>query len=267
MLNSVADKDEEYIHLLLEPIAKCKNYQPRFGGGGGLTLSEFQKLYQADPFYSWFGLDSPLMYSAHKAAGGITSVYRQIGIGCQKLWQRILMDSLGLTAEQSAWSYQIQTTTGKPRTLSLDARITIADVQPLEKRQILIQWLQAACYATGVSEEISRVVKGVVFEVRQGYKSKDAKRQNADLSNAVAAYSAAYLPVLLLLSNQIDSDVANRYRNARLLILHGTIGGATTESTYEFCRQIIGYDLADFFQRHSFRFKSEVESVLQILLQ
>ncbi|HIK09261.1 MAG TPA: hypothetical protein IGS52_03165 [Oscillatoriaceae cyanobacterium M33_DOE_052] len=267
MLKPSSDKDEEYIHLLLEPIAKCKNYQPRFGGGTGLTLSEFQRLYQADPFYSWFGLDSPLMYSAHKAAGGITSVYRQIGIGCQRLWQRILMDSLGLTAEQSAWSYQIQTTTGKPRTLSLDARITIKDVQTPQPRQILIDWLQDACRTTGVSEEISRVVKGVVFEVRQGYKSKDAKRQNADISNAAAAYSAAYLPVLLLLSNQIDADVANRYRNARLLILNGTIGGFATDSTYEFCRQIIGYDLADFFQRHSLRFKTEVESVLAMLLQ
>jgi len=30
-------------------------------------LQEFQALYQADPFYNWFGLDNPLMYAAHKA--------------------------------------------------------------------------------------------------------------------------------------------------------------------------------------------------------
>jgi hypothetical protein len=34
-------------------------------------------MYGADPFCSWVGLDSPLMYAAHKAAGGMTSVYRQ----------------------------------------------------------------------------------------------------------------------------------------------------------------------------------------------
>ncbi len=206
------------------------------------------------------------MYTAHKAAGGITSVYRQIGIGCQRLIQRILMDSLGLTAVQSTWSYQIEATGGKFRTLSLDCRIPTDAVQS-PQRSAVSSWLQDACRITGVSGDVSRILKGAVFEVRQGYKSKDSKRQNADIANAAAAYAEAYLPVLLLLSTQMDIDVAVRYRNARWLILYGTIVGYTTDSTYEFCRQVLNYDLADFFQRHSSRFKQEVESVLQALLQ
>lgn len=47
-------------------------------------------------------------------------------------------------------------------------------------------------------------LKGAVFEVRQGYKSKDAKRQNADIANAAAAYTQAYLPCVVMLSSQID---------------------------------------------------------------
>lgn len=48
--------------------------------------------------FSWFGLEHPLVYAAHKAAGGITSVSRQIGIGCE-LFRAVLMDALGLSEE------------------------------------------------------------------------------------------------------------------------------------------------------------------------
>ena len=70
-----ADRDERYTEILLQPLRVCMAYQPMFGHGkkGGLTLGEFQTMYRGDPFYNWIGLDSPLMYAAHKAAGGMTS--------------------------------------------------------------------------------------------------------------------------------------------------------------------------------------------------
>jgi hypothetical protein len=176
------------------------------------------------------------------------------------------MDALGLTAEQSSWSYQVQRAGGKRQTLSLDARIPREAAQPA-LRSMVARWLRNACREAGVSKDVSRIIKGAVFEVRQGYKSKDSKRQNADIANAAAAYSEGYLPVLLLLSTQIDDDMADRYQAARWLILRGTVGGSTTNSTYEFCRRVLGYDLADFFQRHSLRFKQEIESVLESLLR
>lgn len=257
--------DEEYNQLITNPLKNCLNYKPKFGKSSGLTKLDFQQLYGADPFYSWLGLDSPLMYTAHKAAGGITSIYRQIGVGCERLIQRLIMDRLGLTASQSAWSYEVQTADGKTRTLSLDCRIPLAEMPP-EKSLPVESWLQKACVTTGVSVEVSRILKGAVFEVRQGYKSKDSKRQNADIANAAAAYSQAYLPVLLLLSTQMDINVADRYKNARWLILYGSTNGSTTDSSYEFCRQVLNYDLADFFQRNSSILKQEVELVLQALL-
>ncbi len=267
-MTSVSEQaqDEEYIRIVIDPISACKNYIPKFGGSAGLTLSEFQSLYRADPFYSWLGLDSPLMFTAHKAAGGMTSLYRQVGIGCQRLIQRIVMDNLNLTAEQSIWSYEIKKIEGKTQTLSLDCCIPIAETQ-LDRRPIVTNWVHNACRAVNISEDMIPVFKGAVFEIRQGYKSKDSKRQNADIANAAAAYSEGYLPVILLLSNQIDSSVADRYIKSRWLILRGTNNGSTTSSTYEFCRQVLGYDLANFFQRHSARLNQEVESVLTALLQ
>jgi len=266
MSDTLDSHDTEYLNILLDPLAVCKHYRPKFGHGTGLTLTEFQAMYQADPFYAWFGLDSPLLYAAHKASGGMTSVYRQIGIGCQRLIQRIMMDTLGLTAEQSMWSYQVAKTGGKKQTLYLDGRIPTAVVQDKRHRQTVVSWVRAACKTTGVSGDVRRIIKGAVFEVRQGYKSKDSKRQNADLANAASAYSEAYLPVLLLLSTQIDDDIADRYKNARWLILRGTTTGSATTSAYEFCRQVLGYDLSTFFEHNSPRLRQEIESILKTLL-
>ena len=89
----IKNKDLHYLAIVLDPIRVCARYKPKFGRGAkeeGLTLEQFQTLYHSDCFYRWFGLDNRLMYAAHKAAGGMTSVYRQIGIGCEKLFRTIL---------------------------------------------------------------------------------------------------------------------------------------------------------------------------------
>src|SRR6266852_1731847 len=102
------NKEAEYLKLFTAPLVSCARYKPKFGKGGtvGVELEQFRKMYGEDPFYSWVGLDSPLMYAAHKAAGGMTSIYRQIGIGGERLFNKILQDQLGLTAPQAAWTYK-----------------------------------------------------------------------------------------------------------------------------------------------------------------
>ena len=96
-------EDNKYLQIVLDPIRVSARYKPKFGQGSkgsGVSLEEFQTLYRADPFCGWFGLDNPLMYAAHKAAGGMTSVYRQIGIGCERLFRAILRDAFDLTDEE-----------------------------------------------------------------------------------------------------------------------------------------------------------------------
>ena len=75
------------------------------------------------------------MYSAHKAAGGITSVYRQIGIACERLVRAIFMDYLALNADDVTWSYKVTGTNGKERTLSLDGRIIIDKIPDKEIKE------------------------------------------------------------------------------------------------------------------------------------
>lgn len=230
-----------------------------------MELQEFQGVYSADDFYSWFGLDSPLVYAAHKAAGGITSLYRQIGIACERLFRRLLQDHLGLSVVQSRWSYEVPSTTDKSRTLSLDGRIGLADVTDAASRTRVVQWIQAAAARLKVAVPSAQHFAGAVFEVRQGYKSKDSKRQNADIGNAANAYSNAFLPVLVVMSAQIDADILERYTRAQWLVLRG-MRGTALESTYEFSQQILRYDLAAFFGRNSLPLRREVETIIKALL-
>lgn len=260
--------DDEYFELVAKALRVCTGYKPKFGKGkkAGFTLEQFQQMYRADPFYNWVGLDSPLMYAAHKAAGGMTSIYRQLGIGCQWLFHKLLQDHLGLSAEQASWKYEVPVPGKKPRTLSLDGRILLNDISDPTAKARVERWIVATYDKVLLADEVSTKIRGVVFEVRQGYKSKDSKRQNADISNASNAYANLYVPILLLLSTQIDSDVAIRYSQARWLLLTGTTAGSATESTYAFCRDVLGYDLAGFFERTSPRFRRELEQVLTTLL-
>ena len=262
--------DARYLKVVLDPIRACAHYRPKFGQGAkgsGLTLPQFRSLYQSDSFYSWFGLDNPLMYAAHKAAGGMTSVYRQIGIGCEKLFRIILQDALGLSQADVTWSYQIPLPGGKVRTLHLDGRVPLDKIMDQGKRERFHAWMQESASRAGVDPKIFAALAGTIFEVRQGYKSKDSKRQNADIANAASAYTMAQLPCAVILSTQIDNDILARYRLERWAILTGVEGiHDPLTSTYDFMRNIVGYDLAAFFQRNSRNLRTEIDAVLQALL-
>jgi len=264
-------RDEKYFEILAGALRVCAQYKPMFGqgrAGGGMTLQQFRVLYGADPFYNWMGLNSPMMYAAHKAAGGMTSIYRQIGIGGQWVFNKVLQDTLGLTQIQANWTYLVPNTEGGTRKLSLDGRIELADIADTAARKRVKRWMEDGLRKVLVDPAAANAPKkGVVFEVRQGYKSKDSKRQNADIANAAHAYVEGYMPVVVLLSTQIDGDIVIRYTQARWLLLTGTQAGSPVASTYAFCRDILGYDLAGFFERNCARFKAELEIVLTALLK
>jgi hypothetical protein len=260
-------QDDEYLRIILNRILVCKDYRPALGTRKKVSFDDFDRLYGSDPFYSWFGLNDPLVYAAHRAAGGITSIYRQIGLGCEELFRQVLRDYVGLTQSQVTWSYETTATSGQKRRLSLDGRICLTDISSAEKRTTISRWFQQAAVRLDVAIEIAQALKGIVFEVRQGYKSKDSKRQNADLANAATAYSQGYFPVFLLLSTQVDDDIVERYEHKKWLILRGLVSDSPFLSTYAFAYHVIGYDLAGFFQRNSAALQATIAEILQILLK
>lgn len=269
MTEDIGSRDATYFEIVAKHLRVSAQYKPKFGtsGAAGLTKHQFELRYGEDPFYRWVGINSPLMYAAHKAAGGITSIYRQLGKGGERLFQRVLQDEFGLSVAESYWTYVVPGASGKNRTLELDGRIDLSHLDDGAKRDRVDAWLQEVATKLALEEDYRAAMKGAVFEVRQGYKSADSKRQNADVANAASAYSHHYLPSLVLLSTQINETVSARYQQARWLLLTGTEAGSATESTWTFMREVVGYDLAAFFQRNTEEFRALVESVAAALLE
>jgi hypothetical protein len=260
-------QEKRYLAHFLEPIQKCKEYRPKFGDSHtkqGISLNEFSKLYGSDPFYSWIGLDSELMYIAHRVASGMTSVYRQLGIGCESLFRQIIIDTAGYKDPSSAkWSYVTKTKTGKEKKLSLDARLELQEIQNLPVLSNVNNWISAYC---GHLHNVPVPQNGIVFEVRQGYKSKDSQRQTADIDNATVAWANGYLPVFALFSAKIDADIVLRYYNNRCGMIIGSNSADPKVSLFAFCKEILGYDLAGFFEKNSAEIKTELHSILNSLL-
>jgi hypothetical protein len=260
-------EDHVYRDILLIPLRECSSYRPVFGlqGGEGIDLAQFRTLYGADPLYRWIGLDSHLMYAAHKAAGGMTSIYRQLGIGCERLLRRIVQDCMDLSDEQVAWSYKYDKGDGGQGTHTLDLHIRAQDIRCSHIRQQFLEWLRRSAHSIGVPEERAAQLEGAAFEIRQGYKSADSKRQNADLRFGMRAYiDANLLPVIAIVSTQASDVVCRRYSDARLLVLRGTLTGEA--STFEFYREVVGYNLADFFNRNTDILRVEFERIIARLL-
>ncbi len=259
--------EKQYLETFLKPVRKCKDYRPKFGHGtkyNGFSLAEFRTLYAADPFYAWIGLDTDLMYAAHRAAGGMTSIYRQVGIGCERLFRKVIVDTTGYTdAAFATWSYTTKTQSGKVKKLSLDGRLELSEIKNQSVSNNVNHWINEYCAGLG---EVTKPSNGIVFEVRQGYKSKDSKRQNADIDNATVAWANNYLPVFAIFSSQIDADIVLRYRNNRCGVLIGTTNSSNQISLYAFCEQILGYSLSDFFKRQSVNIKKEIHDILDTLL-
>jgi hypothetical protein len=259
--------DSVYLQILLEPLIECSSYVPSLGlqSDEGVDLPRFQRMYGDDPLYHWIGLDSELMYAAHKAAGGMTSIYRQLGIGCERLLRQIIKDALMLSDEQVAWFYEYDKGDGKLGKHTLDVCIYTEHIQDSVRKKLFTSWVIQSARDIGVPENRSNELKGAVFEIRQGYKSADSKRQNADLRFGLRAYADAnLLPVIAIVSTQASDTVCMRYKDSRLLVLRGFLSG--NKSTFLFFRDVIGYDLADMLNRNSEEIRKEFVNVIIKLL-
>jgi len=263
------DREQYYLNLLLDPLDASANYKPKFGTDEeeGISLDQFKSMYGGDPFYHWVGLDSELMYVAHKAAGGMTSIYRQLGAGCDNLFRAVIQDALLLSEEEVAWSYQYEKKDKTIGIAKLDARIDITHITRRANARVrVVDWLSRCGKYLGLDDERIGQLKGAVFEARQGYKSADAKRQNADLQFAMNAASQNYLPVLSIISTQASLSVIRRYRNAKMLVVTGILSDDETTSTYAFFRKVIGFELDEFFKRNTNAMRNRCQKVLEAIL-
>lgn len=175
--------DARYMQIILDCVRVCLGYKPKFGRGraGGLALSAFQELYGNDPLYSWFGLDNPLMYAAHKAAGGITSIYRQIGIGCERVFRQALQDTYGLSQQDVTWSYEIDMPNGKKRTLHLDGRVQLDSIRNNASRKRFHDWMKQSAELVGIDQGVFDSLTGAVLKFVRATKAKTASGRTLTL--------------------------------------------------------------------------------------
>jgi len=258
--------DEKYLEIFLSPLYVCADYLPAFGtsGSSGLSLADFQALYGGDEFYSWIGLDSPLVYAAHKASGGLTSIYRQIGVGAERLLREIIKDEFSLRQEEVEWKYEYKKTKKQTAFHILDARISVENLRDGALRARMVDWLSRAKKAAHGDSRTK--LSGAIFEIRQGYKSADSKRQNADLRFGARSYQIGHIPVVAVLSSQVSETVINRYKDAGMLVLTGVHSDDPTVSTFAFFKEVVGYGLEDFFVRTSPRIKEVIHALIRKLL-
>lgn len=170
-----------------------------------------------------------------------------------------------MSAADAQWSFNATDMSGSSRTLRLDARVDLRNICDDEDRERFREWINDASASIGVGPGVAEALNGAVFEVRQGYKSKDSKRQNADMVNAAMAYTHEYLPCIVAMSNQIDTYILQRYRE-KWVVMTGANTRDRYTSTYDFMRDVVGYDLAAFFERNSAVLRSEIDQVVTALL-
>ena len=108
---------------------------------------------------------------------------------------------------------------------------------------------------------------GVVFEVRQGYKSKDSKRQNADIANAANAYANGYIPCLMVSLRKLMMILLQDTVRQKWLLLQGYINASPYTSTYDFYKNVIGFDLAKFMSDNQEHFQAEIHRILDQLMR
>lgn len=256
--------DKFLLDIFLKPILKSGKYRPAFGLGKstGIGFPEFEEIYSNDLFYNLIGLSSPEVYASHKAAGGLTSVYRQIGVGVENSFRTIVMSSLNITRDCASWSYNYQKANGKTGIHTLDALVK-ADNGNIRLKEIN-DWLEKSKVFLKLSSEV--ILNGAVFEVRQGYKSADSKRQNADLRFGMRSYQVNLLPVVCVFSSQVSQPVIKRYRADGMLVLTGVSSNDPCLSTFAFVKDVLDYDLVQFFERNSDEIQKAVRSVVSTLL-
>jgi hypothetical protein len=260
---SQTQREQRYLGYLVDAIRVAARKPPQFGTGRDVSLDEFRSLYGDDPFYAWIGFDSDLLYAAHKAGAAMTSLYRKLGDGCQELWRAIIRDQFAVENKDAMWEYTVATDRG-PRRRTLDGRIDVLDFpDSVALRRFQNDWLPAAKRKLGAKIN----PRGVVFEVRQGYKSQDAKRAGGDVDNAGRIALESSLPSLVVFSNQIPEQITRRYATAGWLILRGTTANDPLTSTFAFASEIMGFDLAALLQRNSGRLRKETEAILSAVLQ
>ena len=242
----MTDREQAYLGALLAPLVVTRNYRPLLGQARPQSPADFAALYGADPLYRAAGLDAPAVYAAHRVAGGMTSVYRQLGLGARQLARAVLRDAFGIPEGEATWVARGQ---------DLGCLVPVVPGRP--RYAALRAW----------TERVGRGSLGLAIEVRQGMKTGDARRQHSYVeANAADARGRGRRPVLMLFSNQAHERAIEGYRDAGWWVLRGDPQADEFAGTFAFFREVAGFDLAGFLEANHAAIAARVGGVVAGLL-
>jgi len=236
--------DAELIECICDPILASDSL-PKFGGGRGVSLADWVETRNNDPLYSIVGLNDPTIYTAHAGSSVMTSVYRQLGVGIERLFRLISVSKDWINCsnpDELKWTFV--SSNGHNRELDLLIRRDM--ITDANKQRQLYEIASMMGEPPPIEE-----FRGIVFEIRQGYQSADSKRVAGDTEIVSRAREEGLLGVVVIASNSYNRGVIRNYRASGLPVLVPASGseGNAGSCPYAFINDFLDYDLEAAFSR------------------
>jgi hypothetical protein len=209
-------------------------------------------IYQDDPVFSIFGLDSTEYIAAALSGGTITSIHRKLGDIYEDSVATIIAHVFKQTAEQIKYTASIQVDE-KVESRTIDAYIQFDRLTPALRRRAL-------AFADKQLESLTRDLrvefKAIGLEVRHCYQTGDSKRKNADLAMARHLLLSGILPVIPFFCKQSNEGIIRAYElQATWIVKQGL-------DSYQLIKDLTGYDYFDFLKRNRSEFRKPVITIL-----
>ena len=238
--------------LIMQHLGMLKNYVPGPVKKAGGTRGALLKLYQSDPMFSVFGLDSPEYIAATLGGGTVTSIHRKLGDIFEQCVAAICGEKLGLEREDLTYTAEIQSGANLEKR-SADVYVEFAKVKNASRRRKIEKFCQAELVKIARDPKITLV--GVGMEVRHCYQTGDSKRAQADEAMARHLFVSGILPLMPLFCGQSNPGIVKRYRTVWVV--------KEAREAYDAVRCLSGYDLHGFLKRNREDFRKPVIEMLR----
>jgi hypothetical protein len=248
--------DEQLKAQLLQIIADGLATARRFRGFSDIPV--LVRSLSADPVWSLFGLEDEDFVIDKVIGNYVTSVFRKFGDIYESLVKTVLSARLDIPPDGLAHTVDV-IINNKPQPRSIDAMVHLSAIRSRQKR--------AAVKAAGL-QLIQRLLEpkptlddftALGFEIRCCYQIGDSKRIQADETMGNALLSNKVLPVLMIFcTNSLISPVRRLRRS--WFVTEG-------QDSYDFLRDLTGFDLYSFLRDNSDFLKEEGRKVIEMMLK
>jgi len=214
------------------------NFDPYANFPGAKSKSDFCRIMDADPAFSFLGLGDDKYVIQRFGGNLITSLHRKIGDMYEDIFQYLIKNKFSIPDSDLNFSVDVEIGERKQRR-STDGIIRIRYLADQSIASLDNSWKQG---------------EGLAFEVRSCYKIGDSKRIQADYDMALALDSLGYTPIMLIFCNTSLVSPVVRLRNSWNLF--------EGSDTFVFIKELTGFDLLKYLNDNSTKYRSTIQKIL-----